>query len=76
MVKKAPGNKHVTCAVCKAPTSWKAVTRGAPAVAITAEQVAAADSGAAADPLLAAVRAFTFADGDRLGNGVSPLTQA
>ena len=57
MVKKSTGsNRHVVCAVCKAPTSWKAVTRGAPAVAISADQVAAADSGAAADPLLAAVR--------------------
>ncbi len=56
MVKKPTGSKHVVCAVCKAPTSWKAVTRGAPAVAISADQVAAADSGAAADPLLAAVK--------------------
>ena len=62
MVKKPTGSRHVVCAVCKAPTSWKAVTRGAPAVAISADQVAAVDSGAAADPLLAAVRLADVAD--------------
>ena len=63
MVKRSSSQKHVVCAVCKALTSWKAVTRGAPAVAITAEQVAAADSGATADPLLAAVRLHVAANG-------------
>ena len=56
MHKTSADSKNVTCAVCKSRTRWKAVTRGAPAVASTAELVAAADSGAAADPALAAVR--------------------